>query len=318
MGGGNRGNTRSNRHKHTRNNNHTNVRRSNIIHKAVEIPNNITLLREQAKHKNEKITTLNNKIQIAHNDIAEINNKIPVLTDLINQYSPFAITVNELDTIYTNLEQKFETLTNGISSNNIKIQDLQKAMIVNDEKIKRLIGETVTIEGNQNYSNTVDTRDVVHTAYTHVSNKINNINAKNQEYDNIKQQNEILAKTGSDLKNEIATNEQGSKYENRNMLSKRNILFFLGVTYFSFLAIFAYCLYDGKLNANMYVKIVIFAVLFIYPFVAYSIQQRVYDVVYYVYCLLTGKIYVPKVTTQQTWSLFTSFPTYFTSTELHE
>jgi cell division protein FtsB len=292
--------------------------------RPLEHPNN----KPQAHHTKtdvdkikSTIAALNKEMQTLQKEKNTISETIPRYIKLKPQHDTVLIQLTELNSTLDKLVKTKTAVLKQKTVNDAEIERLIAEITVVENEITRLIGNDAlanggrrdTVEGFDTQKCAVTYSDAQETGQTGgvvsdtVKSILANLRANLELYNKIKQQNTVLQNANQEFRAEIATNEEKTVFTEKDLVYRRNLLFLFVVVYILALLFFTYQMVYTDMNTSLKIGFILLFV--IYPFTVYSLEQTVYDTLYYVYCILIGKTYVSAITPHHTW--FWDFPTQF-------
>jgi len=241
-------------------------------------------LKPDERNLNNQINNLNNEIAVIQKNIDNYTNKN---NDLRNQISKM-FTKAKLDTDVLSVTKP---LQDKIDSNNDEISAL------NDEK-------DILIGIRDDLSNQLgQERKIVDQSLPLVKNEINSSTYKtaNMVYDSnektydyyvaIREQNGKLLDKSSNSKSENLTYDQKAFYQIERYDYTIKINYVLYIVYYVFLIILIGILFFVQRNMSIYYRIIMIALLIIYPFIIYTIEKILYDAGSYTYSTINTNVY---------------------------
>lgn len=242
-------------------------------------------LKPDNRDLNNKINDLNNQINAARKSIDKYTKDN---TDLETQIAQM-FTKTQLDTEVSNAIKLLQDL---IISNTTTINSLksQKGVLIDrrDDLIKQLeyqerkiLEQTLSITNN----------DIRNAGFNSASIIFDSTEKTYDYYVAIKEQNDKLLDKSKNSKSENLTYDQKAFYQIERFDYSIKINFILYVVYYVFLIILIGILFFVQKTISIYYRIIIIALLILYPFIIYTIEKILYDAGSYTYSMINTNVY---------------------------
>jgi len=241
-------------------------------------------LKPDERNLNNQINNLNNEIAVIQKNIDNYRNKN---NDLQTQISKM-FTKAQLD---TDVSIFIKPLEEQIESNKITISaytvEKNRLIGIRDDLLKQLgqerniVDQSLPLVKNEINSSTYKTANMVYDS-----------NEKTYDYYNaIREQNGKLLDKSSNSKSENLTYDQKAFYQIERYDYTIKINYVLYIVYYVFLIILIGILFFVQRNMSIYYRIIMIALLIIYPFIIYTIEKILYDAGSYTYSTINTNVY---------------------------
>uniref|UniRef100_A0A6C0E8E0 Uncharacterized protein n=1 Tax=viral metagenome TaxID=1070528 RepID=A0A6C0E8E0_9ZZZZ len=241
-------------------------------------------LKPDERNLNNQINDLNAQINANQKSIDKYTKDNQELQTQISKM----FTKAQLDTDVSNA---IKPLQDQINSNNNTISaltaDKNRLTGIRDNLLKQLgqerniVDQSLPLVKNEINSSTYKTSNMVYDS-----------NEKTYDYYNaIREQNGKLLDKSSNSKSENLTYDQKAFYQIERYDYTIKINYVLYIVYYVFLIILIGILFFVQRNMSIYYRIILIALLVIYPFIIYTIEKILYDAGSYTYSTINTNVY---------------------------
>ena len=128
-------------------------------------------------------------------------------------------------------------------------------------------------------------------------------------YNAVQWQNDVLQTSYSKMRDLFSVDNQKVKYLLDNMNWYVYLNYYLWYIYYILsLAILYYIFYGKDRGFSVYVKILIYIAVLLFPLIIASIERGIAGWIYYIYTLFRGSLYRPNMDGQTSITFFNSIP----------
>jgi methyl-accepting chemotaxis protein len=242
---------------------------------------------------------LSDSIDAKRRSIQDLTNK---LKEKLSKLAQFTAANDELikqiKALYTSeqidhaVRTAMKPLEDTITKNNNEISNLIDEIIkindeINDLKAK-LVDERKTTDPIVSISN----KAAQDFKFTETNTIINSNDKYYTYYTSIQKQNEKLADKVQNANTGDFTYDQKANFQYEKVSTFVGINYILLIAYFVFIIILVGLLFFVQKNMSIYLKMAIIALLIIYPFIIYTIEEFIYTWGSYTIALISGTVYV--------------------------
>jgi hypothetical protein len=112
-----------------------------------------------------------------------------------------------------------------------------------------------------------------------------------QYYNSIREQNDKLLDKAKNSKSDNLTYDQKAFYQVERFDNVSKINYILYIVYYVFLIVLIGILFFVQTNMSIYYRIIMIALLILYPFIIYTIEKMLYDAGSYTYSTINTNVY---------------------------
>lgn len=233
-----------------------------------------------------------------NSQINSLNYEIGVVQTNIDKYT------TDNKNIQTQISKMFtkSQLDAAVSS---AIKPLQDQIVSNENTISALNAEKDRLTNNRDnlLKQLNRERKIADDSLTIVNNEISNSKYKstNIVYDSnektydyfvaIREQNDKLLDKAKNNKSENLTYDQKAFYQVERFDNVLKINYILYIVYYVFIIVLIGILFFVQTNMSIYYRIIIIALLILYPFIIYTIEKMLYDAGSYTYSTINTNVY---------------------------
>ena len=241
-------------------------------------------LKPDERNLNSQINSLNYEIGVIQTNIDKYTTDNKNIQTQISKM----FTKSQLDAA---VSSAIKQLQDQIDSNNITISALnaEKNRLTNnrDHLLKQLNRERKIADD----SLTIVNNEISNSKYKS-TNIVYDSNEKTYDYFvAIREQNDKLLDKAKNNKSENLTYDQKAFYQVERFDNVLKINYILYIVYYVFIIVLIGILFFVQTNMSIYYRIIIIALLIIYPFIIYTIEKMLYDAGSYTYSTINTNVY---------------------------
>lgn len=203
------------------------------------------------------------------------NLHIQQMNDWMSKFNDSQNTVQGLNHEITNLNGEIDMLVKN--SKNLKISSDVSSKMAN-----------AAINTNEGMANIKEGLTATINAMKETTNQNNLV-----MYDAISAQNYTLDKHFQETKNKYTTDNQKVSYQLDQNSFLNNLYFYLLITYYLMFLLFVYVFYNSKPGFSIYLQLLVYSLIIIYPWVISYIELCIYYIWNYVTAVINGNPAIP-------------------------
>lgn len=241
-------------------------------------------LKPDERNLNYNILRLNDEINIVQKNIDKYTTDNQTLQTEISKM----FTKSHLDSV---VSSAIKQLQDQIDSNNITISALnaEKARLTNNRdnlskqlnRERKIADDSLTIVNNEIGNSKYKSANIIYDS-----------NEKTYDYFvAIREQNDKLLDKAKNNKSENLTYDQKAFYQVERFDNVLKINYILYIVYYVFIIVLIGILFFVQTNMSIYYRIIIIALLILYPFIIYTIEKMLYDAGSYTYSTINTNVY---------------------------